>query len=1346
MLRRMFRLVSRTRFNVLAFSNHSGLDGHDGCVNSVAFSEDGKLMASSGDDRVVLVYRVCDALSPTANLVDCLHGYGHESNVFGLAFDRAGRKLLSCAHDNTAQCYDIEHASASGTMLYETFDGHGGGVHRAEWIDVVSPHAKDGRQFVTGSEDSTICLWDIRTSEREDGRRIPVERLCCGSPVQGLAVHPSLPWYIAASTETGSVVVYDLRKVVGPQMSRRGLFGEDAELLRSGCASHTFLGTRFHRTVPLASYDLSCLYSRPFGPTCFQRHPSGRVLTANGHAMVRQAAGVYRCVPVRRPWEAEETEETTKNSIVWPPRPAWMQGVCSTDGWAHLCQTASHRHSAAKVFNMARDQAVCAGITAAPRDCMGGSLLVLSLRGRAPVLLPFDTVNWSPILVCQSDSYSSRVTLKSSAIVRVDGRNEERLGLTGAHQCDWMVAAGSESMAIHLWPIPRAITRQAPLALPGSASQVELTRGGEETAAPRSRDSCVAAISEAIDAVVSEAAAEVFDDPTLAAIEAALRLRKHTPPGQACNLLPSPAETRAATVGSTLLTPAGFDLSPSSWMPESLLPGCLGFPASIAENAPVDESGSSTAAAAGAATPAVEEPTVLSTQPLLSPEGLLRAWLDPRGTVAATDSRPTRWIVSDEQLLVGHESMANFIVQHPTLPVLASCGVESRVRLWGPWAGIEHGGPLKALVPSSKMASRGAGEDGFPWWGCGGAAREEPVRPEQRPSGGADLLLSIKRGEQATPPCTERDIIRQSLLVGTAVAPPVGCVAAARSRGPATNGSLARRVPSGVRCFVNREAGVTSTPCMRGVRQRASQSMRRWVSSFKDDDLSTVTDEQARIPGLEDLGPLPLADLCLVGVATDSAFLVRPEVELMAKSQGRSVQAVEAANAYFEALSPRIQRRLGPNVSLRPLAVEPLPAAHERNPPEAYKAITLLAGLQSSDRVREATSVVCHTSEDDQSTISSFLAFSRQSSIAEDASVFVWEADGLFDLIHPIVRRPGRHRVVVPGSTLKDLGRGFRSDGMEARWTLLFPSSAAEVNMHSFLARTWTTLEVLRVRHNAGIPISAGSGDDSMDVFEQMQHPFSEGMSDGQESGEGESESGEDELESGEGELEPDESEAGEDEGEDASDASRCYDSASRDLSPHCLGVVAPAAGIAAAHVVETGKILHEAETAEAASVCKRERSHEVPRAGKSAAMIPLEVVASADFGRLRDVWQAVPPLPEGGTHCAALRCWVSPRPIDVPLLARTTSSLGFFNAYAGAALPPRQHAVSHDDDGFSRPTTTMFNDKRWLLPLRIAFYNRWTREDAELDEIAADAERLQYTWDPSDPDFQMARAFGAHA
>ena len=62
------------------------LKAHYGCVNALAFSKNGKYLASGGDDRRILIWdmakTISDAKKPNKSMIGC-----HESNVFCIDFD-----------------------------------------------------------------------------------------------------------------------------------------------------------------------------------------------------------------------------------------------------------------------------------------------------------------------------------------------------------------------------------------------------------------------------------------------------------------------------------------------------------------------------------------------------------------------------------------------------------------------------------------------------------------------------------------------------------------------------------------------------------------------------------------------------------------------------------------------------------------------------------------------------------------------------------------------------------------------------------------------------------------------------------------------------------------------------------------------------------------------------------------------------------------------------------------------------------------------------------------------------------------------------------------------------------
>jgi len=123
------------------------LNGHTDQVFSVAFNDDGTKVVSGSEDKTIKVWNVA-----TGEMEQTLNG--HTATVCSVAFNDDGTKVVSGSEDNTIKVWNV----ATGEME-QTLNGH--------TDQVFSVAFNDGTKVVSGSLDNTIKVWNVAKGEME---------------------------------------------------------------------------------------------------------------------------------------------------------------------------------------------------------------------------------------------------------------------------------------------------------------------------------------------------------------------------------------------------------------------------------------------------------------------------------------------------------------------------------------------------------------------------------------------------------------------------------------------------------------------------------------------------------------------------------------------------------------------------------------------------------------------------------------------------------------------------------------------------------------------------------------------------------------------------------------------------------------------------------------------------------------------------------------------------------------------------------------------------------------------------------------------------------------------------
>jgi ribosome assembly protein 4 len=116
------------------------LIGHQQPINYIAFSPDGRIIATGGFDKAVKLWN-----GLTGKFMASLRG--HVQSVYQLAWSADSRLLVSASKDSTMKVWNIQKRTMDTEL-----PGHADEVFAADW----SP---DGIKVVSGGKDCILKIW-----------------------------------------------------------------------------------------------------------------------------------------------------------------------------------------------------------------------------------------------------------------------------------------------------------------------------------------------------------------------------------------------------------------------------------------------------------------------------------------------------------------------------------------------------------------------------------------------------------------------------------------------------------------------------------------------------------------------------------------------------------------------------------------------------------------------------------------------------------------------------------------------------------------------------------------------------------------------------------------------------------------------------------------------------------------------------------------------------------------------------------------------------------------------------------------------------------------------------------
>ena len=132
----------------------------DNYIRSVAFSPDGRLIATGSEDRLIRIWDIF-----TRKIYKVL--IGHRSEIYSLAFTPDGLYIISGSGDKTARIWSVDSGKMVHELVIDDIRMMDNGQPQDAGITSVAI-SLDGNLLAAGSLDHIVRIWDMQSGKLLD--------------------------------------------------------------------------------------------------------------------------------------------------------------------------------------------------------------------------------------------------------------------------------------------------------------------------------------------------------------------------------------------------------------------------------------------------------------------------------------------------------------------------------------------------------------------------------------------------------------------------------------------------------------------------------------------------------------------------------------------------------------------------------------------------------------------------------------------------------------------------------------------------------------------------------------------------------------------------------------------------------------------------------------------------------------------------------------------------------------------------------------------------------------------------------------------------------------------------